>query len=93
MGALNTHEEGVREIEASVMGAGEGSGGGDGGQGGVAPGRGFEGAGAPRQPQCRTLGRLAPRHFALRRRPRCPRLARPSGAPHDGGAGGGTCVP
>ena len=27
---------------------------------------------APRQPQCHTLGRLAPRHFALRRRPRCP---------------------
>ena len=47
-----------------------------GGQGRTFPGRGFEGAGAPRQPQCITLGRLAPRHYALRRRPRCPRLAR-----------------
>ena len=43
-----------------------------GGQRGVPPGRGFEGAGAPRQPQCITLGRLAPRHYAVRRRPRCP---------------------
>ncbi len=51
-----------------------------GGQGRVPPGRGFEGAGAPRQPQCITLGRLAPRHYAVRRRPRCPRLARPSSA-------------
>ena len=40
------------------------------------PRSGFEGAGAPRQPQCITLGRLAPRHYAVRRRPRCPRLAR-----------------
>ena len=47
-----------------------------GGQGRSLPGRGFEGAGAPRQPQCITLGRLAPRHYAVRRRPRCPRLAR-----------------
>ena len=29
--------------------------------------------GAPRQRQCITLGRLAPRHYAVRRRPRCPR--------------------
>ena len=64
-----------------------------GGQGGVSPGRGFEGAGAPRQPQCITLGRLAPRHCAVRRRPRCPRLARRSGAPQESGAGGGTCGP
>ena len=57
------------------MGEGEGIGGGDGGaRGGLSPGRGFEGAGAPRQPQCVTLGRLAPRHYALRRRSRCPRL-------------------
>ena len=33
-----------------------------GGQGSAPAGRGFEGAGAPRQPQCITLGRLAPRH-------------------------------
>ncbi len=52
-----------------------------GGPGGTPPGRGFEGAGAPRQPQCITLGRLAPRHYAVRRRPRCPRLARRGGAP------------
>ena len=32
-----------------------------GGQGRAPPSRGFEGAGAPRQPQCITLGRLAPR--------------------------------
>ena len=43
------------------------------GQGRALPGRGFEGAGAPRQPQCMTLGRLAPRHYAVRRRPRCAR--------------------
>ena len=58
--------------EGSVKGEGEGSGGGDGGPGERSPGRGFEGAGAPRQPQCITLGRLAPRHYAVRRRPRCP---------------------
>ena len=63
-----------------------------GGQRGVPPGRGFEGAGAPRQPQCITLGRLAPRHYAVRRRPRCPRLARPSGAPHESGAVEGPAV-
>ena len=42
------------------------------------PRSGFEGAGAPRQPQCITLGRLAPRHLAVRRRPRLspPRPAR-----------------
>ena len=34
------------------------------------PRSGFEGAGAPRQPQCITLGRLAPLHLAVRRRPR-----------------------
>ena len=80
-----------RAIEASVMGEGEGSGGGDGGDMGSAPpGRGFEGAGAPRQPQCITLGRLAPRHYAVRRRPRCPRLARRGGEPCERGAGGGT---
>ena len=66
---------------------------GDGGPGQRSPGRGFEGAGAPRQPQCITLGRLAPLHYAVRRRPRCPRLARRSGAPHESGAGGGTCGP
>ena len=38
---------------------------------------------APRQPQCITLGRLAPRHFALRRRPRCPAShAAPTPAEH-----------
>ena len=37
---------------------------------------------APRQPQCNTLGRLAPLYYALRRRPRCPRL---HGAPHERG--------
>ena len=57
---------------------------------GSSPGRGFEGAGAPRQPQCNTLGRLAPLHYAVRRRPRCPRLARRGGAPCERGAGGGT---
>ncbi len=45
----------------------------------ASPGRGFEGAGAPRQPQCITLGRLAPRHYAVRRRPRCPRLVQVEG--------------
>ena len=59
-------------IEASVMGEGEGSGGVMEGPGESSPRSGFEGAGAPRQPQCITLGRLAPRHYALRRRPRCP---------------------
>ena len=63
-GALAVVVEGFpvasRAIEASVMG--EGSGGGDGGQGRALPGQGFEGTGAPRQPQCITLGRLAPRH-------------------------------
>ena len=49
------------------------------------PGRGFEGAGAPRQPQRIILGRLAPRHYAVRRRPRCPRLARRGVAPHERG--------
>ena len=42
------------------------------GPGENSPRSGFEGAGAPRQPHCMTLGRLAPRHYALRRRPRCP---------------------
>ena len=60
------------------MGEGEGSGGGDGGPGESSPRSGFEGAGAPRQPQCITLGRLAPRHLAVRRRRRAspPRTAR-----------------
>ena len=49
-----------RAIKASVMGEGEGSGGGNGGPRESPPGRGFEGAGAPRQHQCITLGRLAP---------------------------------
>ena len=48
-----------------------------GGLGESSPRSGFEGAGAPRQSQCITLGRLAPRHYAVRRRPRCPRLALP----------------
>ena len=49
-----------------------------GGPGESSPRSGFEGAGAPRQPQCITLGRLAPRHLAVRRRPRLspPRPAR-----------------
>ena len=38
-----------------------------GGHGRVLLGRGFEGVGAPRQPQCITLGRLAPRHYAVPR--------------------------
>ena len=50
------------------------------GPGERSPRSGVRRAGAPRQPQCITLGRLAPRHYALRRRPRCPRLARPSSA-------------
>ena len=72
-------------IEVSVMGVGEGSGGGDGGPGENSPRSGVRRGEAPRQPQCNTLGRLAPRHYALRRRPRCPRLA-PGGAPHERGA-------
>ena len=47
-----------------------------GGPGESSPRSGVRRGGAPRQPQCITLGRLAPRHYALRRRPRCPRLAR-----------------
>ena len=49
-----------------------------GGPGESSPRSGFEGAGAPRQPQCITLGRLAPRHLAVRRRRRTspPRTAR-----------------
>ena len=49
-----------------------------GGPGESSPRSGFEGAGAPRQPQCITLGRLAPPHLAVRRRPRLspPRPAR-----------------
>ena len=50
------------------------------GPGERSPRSGVRRGGAPRQPQCTTLGRLAPRHYALRRRPRCPRLARPSSA-------------
>ena len=60
----------------------------DGGSGGVPPGSGFEGAGAPRQPQCMTLGRLAPLYYALRHRPRCPPLATgsaPGSAPSSSG--------
>ena len=73
------------------MGEGEGSGGGDGGgQGSAPPGSGVRRGGAPRQPQCITLGRLAPLHYAVRRRPRCPRLARRGGAPCEAGVGGGT---
>ncbi len=80
-----------RAIEASVMGEGEGTAAGVmEGPGESSPRRGFEGAGAPRQPQCITLGRLAPRHYAVRRRPRCPRLARRGGEPCERGAGGGT---
>ena len=58
------------------MEEGEGSGGGDGGPGERSLRSGVRRGGAPRQPQCITLGRLAPRHYAVRRRPRCPRLAR-----------------
>ena len=62
----------LRAIEASVMGEGEGGGGGDGGaRGEFSPVGGSKGR-SPRQPQCMTLGRLAPRHYAVRRRPRCP---------------------
>ena len=32
-----------------------------------------------------TLGRLAPRHYAVRRRPRCPRLARRAVTPYGRG--------
>ena len=49
------------------------------------PRSGVRRAGAPRQPQCITLGRLAPRHLAVRRRRRCPRLARRGGAPCEAG--------
>ena len=55
---------------------------GDGGPGGNSPQSGVRRGGAPRQPQCLTLGRLAPLHYALRRRPRCPCLAHRAGAPH-----------
>ena len=61
-----------------------------GGPGERSPRSGFEGAGAPRQPQCITLGRLAPRHYAVRCRPRCPRLARRGGSACERGAGGWT---
>ena len=50
------------------------------GPGERSPRSGVRRGGAPRQPQCITLGRLAPRHYAVRCRPRCPRLARPSSA-------------
>ena len=59
-------------IEASVKGEGEGSGGSDEGAREALPPVGVRRGGTPRQPQCTTLGRLAPRHYALRRRPRCP---------------------
>ena len=53
-----------------VHGRGERRGVVEGAQGRVLPrSGGFEGAGAPRQPQCMTLGRLAPLYYALRRRP------------------------
>ena len=68
----------------------EGSGGGDGGARGALPPVGVRRGRSPRQPQCITLGRLAPRHYAVRRRPRCPRLARRGGAACERGAGGGT---
>ena len=42
------------------------------GGGGSSPRPGFEGAGAPRQPQCLTLGRLAPLYYALRTGPAVP---------------------
>ena len=57
-----------------------------GGQGSAPSGRGFEGAEPPRQPQCITLGRLAPRHYAVRRRPRCPPPRTPA-APRGGARG------
>ena len=41
--------------------------------------------GAPRQPQCTTLGRLAPVYYALRHRPRCPRLPRRADSPYEKG--------
>ena len=60
------------------------------GPGESSPRSGVRRGGAPRQPQCITLGRLAPRHFAVRRRPRCPPpLARRGGVPCERGAGGG----
>ena len=53
-------------------------GGSDGGPGEGSPRSGVRRGGAPRQPQCMTLGRLAPLYYALRHRPRCPRLAAPT---------------
>ena len=59
------------------MGEGEGSVGGDGGaRGALSPVGGSKGPEPLASPKCMTLGRLAPRHCAVRRRPRCPRLAR-----------------
>ena len=71
-----------RAIEATVMGEGEGSGGDDGGGSGNSPGPGFEGAEPLASPSVITLGRLAPLYYALRHRPRRPRLAPRSGVPH-----------
>ena len=68
-----------RAIEASSWEREKGAAGVMEGPGESSPRSGFEGAGAPRQPQCITLGRLAPRHYAVRRRPRCARLARRGG--------------
>ena len=56
-----------RERETGAAGVMEGP-------GESSPRSGVRRGGAPRQTQCITLGRLAPRHFALRRRSRCPRL-------------------
>ena len=50
-----------------------------GGPGERSPGSGFEGAGAPRQPQCITLGRLAPPALSAVRAP-APRLPASHGA-------------
>ena len=71
------------------MGVGEGSGGSDGGARGGLPRVGVRRGGAPRQPQCMTLGRLAPLYYALRTGPAVP--ASP-GAPHERGAGGGKAI-
>ena len=62
-----------REREPAAAGVMEGP-------GESSPRSGVRRGGAPRQPQCMTLGRLAPLYYALRRRPRCPRLARPAGS-------------
>ena len=65
-----------RERETAAAGVMEGP-------GESSPRSGVRRGRAPRQPQCHTLGRLAPLYYALRRRPRCPAShAAPAAAEH-----------